>query len=166
LKNIKGGAVVMDVEYINPFIEASQTVLKQIANIDASLGKVFLKTSPYASEDIVIIVGLTGKIRGQAIFTKKQTVAMYIASSMMGGMPVTALDEISKSAISELTNMILGNTATLLYNRGIGVEITPPSFLMGQNLQISPNKMKTICIPLIFNQNMGMEIDLSVENNR
>jgi len=46
----------------------------------------------------------------------------------------------SKSALSELTNMILGNTATLLYNRGVGVEITPPSFLMGENMQISPSK--------------------------
>lgn len=155
----------MNVEYINPFIEASQTVLKQIAGIDATLGKVFLKTSPYASEDIIIIVGLTGKIRGQAIFTMKQTVAMQIASGMMGGMPVTALDEISKSAISELTNMILGNTATLLYNRGINVEITPPSFLMGQNMQISPNKMKTICIPIMLSQDMEMDIDLSVEND-
>jgi len=33
----------MNVEYINPFIEASQTVLKQTANIDAKLGKVFFE---------------------------------------------------------------------------------------------------------------------------
>ena len=32
----------MNVEHINPFIEASQTVLKQIG-IDAKLGKIFIK---------------------------------------------------------------------------------------------------------------------------
>ena len=47
----------MKTEYINPFIEASQTVLKQIASLEAKLGKVYLKTSPYRSEDIIIMVG-------------------------------------------------------------------------------------------------------------
>ena len=32
----------MNVEYINPFIEASRSVIKTVANIDVSLGKVFL----------------------------------------------------------------------------------------------------------------------------
>ena len=152
----------MNVEYINPFIEASQAVLKQIAGIDAKLGNVYLKNSPYSSDSVVIIVGLTGKMRGQAIFNMSKNVAFSIASSMMFGMPVTELDEISKSALSELTNMILGNTATILYNKGIGIEITPPSLLMGDNMQISPNKMRTVCIPLILGEAGVMEIDVSV----
>ena len=153
----------MNIEYINPFIEASQIVLKQIASIDVKLGKVYLKMSPYKSEDVVIMVGLTGSIRGQAIFTMNKKLAMSIASSMMGGMPVTDFDEISKSAISELANMILGNTATLLYNRGLTVEITPPSLLMGDNMSISSSKMKTICIPLVLTGGEVIELDISVE---
>jgi CheY-specific phosphatase CheX len=70
-------------------------------------------------------------------------VGLEIASGMMGGMQLAELDEISKSAISELTNMILGNTATILYNKGINIDITPPSFLMGENLQVSNSKVKT-----------------------
>ncbi|EPR12900.1 chemotaxis protein CheX [Ruminiclostridium papyrosolvens] len=154
----------MNIEYINPFIEASQTVLKQVVNVDARLGKVFLKNSPYQGESILIIVGITGKIRGQAIFTMSKEVAFKIASAMMMGMPVDELNEISKSALSELTNMILGNTATLLYNKGIGIEITPPSLLLGENLQISQSKMKTICIPLYLSDNEILEIDISVQD--
>ncbi|NLD45573.1 MAG: chemotaxis protein CheX [Clostridiaceae bacterium] len=153
----------MNVEYINPFIEASQTVLKQIAGMDAKIGNVFLKDSPYSSDNVIIIVGLTGKIRGQALFSMSKEVAFSIASSMMGGIVLTELDEISKSAISELTNMILGNTATILYNKGIGIEITPPSFLMGDNMQISPTKMKTVCVPLLLGDKGQLEIDISVE---
>ncbi|HOM01638.1 MAG TPA: chemotaxis protein CheX [Acetivibrio sp.] len=152
----------MNVEYINPFIEASQTVLKKIAGIDVKLGSVTLKSSPYTSDNIVILVGLTGKIRGQAIFAMNKAVALTVASGMMGGTQLTELDEISKSALSELTNMILGNTATILYNRGVGVEITPPSFLMGENMQISPSKMKTISIPLLLDENKKIELDISV----
>jgi len=158
------GGILVNVEYINPFIEASKTVLKQIADIEAKLGKVYLKESPFKSDNIMIIVGLTGKMRGQVIFTMSRATAMGIASRMMGGMPVVELDEMSKSAISELTNMILGNTATILYNRGIGVEITPPSFLVGDNIEISSNKLKTICIPLILEDGKALDIDVSVED--
>lgn len=156
----------MNVEYINPFIEASQTVLQQIANINAKLGKIFIKTSPYDSDSVIIIIGITGKIRGQVIFTMSKDTALKIASHMMYGMPVTELDEISKSAISELTNMILGNTATLLYNRGIGIEITPPSLLLGESMQISTNKLKTVCIPLHLNDDEIFEIDVSIADNK
>jgi len=154
----------MNIEYINPFIEASQTVLKQVTNMDAILGKVFLRSSPYKGESILIFVGITGKMRGQAIFTMTKNVAFKIASAMMFGAPVNELNEISRSALSELTNMILGNTATILYNKGIGIEITPPSLLLGENLQISPSKMKTICVPLYLSETEVLEIDISVED--
>ncbi len=153
----------MNIEYINPFIEASQTVIKQIASLDAKLGKVYLKTAPYRSEDIIIMVGLTGKIRGQAIFSMTRELGMKIASSMMMGMEVTEFDELSKSAISELANMIMGNAATILYNRGLNIDITPPSLLMGENMQITPSKMKTICIPLQLDNNDKIELDISSE---
>lgn len=159
------GLYLMDVEYINPFIEASQVVLKQISGLEAGLGKIYIKTSPYRGDSLVIIVGLTGKIRGQAIFSMESEVALSIASKMMGGMVVEQLDEISKSAVSELTNMILGNAATLLYNKGIGVEITPPSLVMGENMQISSSKVKTVCIPLVIKDTGTLEIDISVEGN-
>lgn len=153
----------MNIEYINPFIEASQTVLKQITQLDAKLGKVYLKTSPYQSEDILIMVGLTGKLRGQAIFSINKVFALKIASIMMMGMPVTEFDEMSKSALSELANMIMGNAATILYNRGIDIDITPPSLLVGENMQITTNKMKTVCIPLEFSGSEKIDLDISTE---
>ena len=152
----------MNVEYINPFVEASQMVLKQMTGIDASLGKIYIKTSPYGSDAIAVIIGLTGNIRGQVIFSMNKTIAFSIASNMMGGMPINVLDELSKSAISELTNMILGNAATILSNKGVSVEITPPSVFTGDNIEVYNNKMKTVCIPLILN-NDTVEIDVSIE---
>jgi len=153
----------MNIEYINPFIEASQTVLKQLTQLDTKLGKVYLKNSPYQSEDILIMVGLTGKIRGQAVFSINRPFALKIASIMMMGMPVVEFDEMSKSAISELANMIMGNAATILYNRGINIDITPPSLLVGENMQITTSKMKTVCIPLEFNENEKIDLDISTE---
>ena len=153
----------MNVEYINPFIEASQSVLMMMTGHKPNLGQVYLRKSPFHGNNIAVIVGLTGQIRGQVIISFSKNSALSVASMMMGGMPVVEFDEISKSAISELANMIMGNTATLLANRGIGIDITPPSLLMGEKLMISPSNMSTICVPLELEGGNLMEIDISLE---
>jgi chemotaxis protein CheX len=155
----------MNVEYINPFIEASQSVLMMMIGSKPELGKVFLRSVPFQSDNIAVIVGLTGKIRGQVVISMSQQTAFRIASSMMGGIEITELDDISKSAISELGNMIMGNTATILASRGVGIEITPPSLLVGEKITIAPSHMKTICVPLLIFDSK-IEIDVSLEEKR
>ncbi len=152
----------MNVEYINPFIEASQSVFLTMTGKKPALGKVFVKKNPFASANVAVIVGLTGKIRGQVIISMSVTSALEIASAMMGGMTVAELDELSKSAISELGNMIMGNTATILASRGIGIEITPPSLLIGEKMLITPAHMTTVCIPLNMSDSCSFEIDVSL----
>ncbi|RCX12714.1 chemotaxis protein CheX [Anaerobacterium chartisolvens] len=157
----------MNVQYINPFIEASKTVLKEVAGIDITLGKIYVKTSPYTSSNVVIIVGITGTIKGQAVFSIDKATACKIASVMMMGSPVNELDEMAKSALSELGNMIMGNTATVFYGKGLKIDITPPTLLTGDNLQFSLNKLTTVSIPLNLSVGGIMEIDISfIENTQ
>ena len=81
---------------------------------------------------------------------------------MMMGMPVDTMDEMAKSALSELGNMIMGNTATLLFNTGVNIDITPPTLMMGEKMQISNTGIKTIGVPLICD--LGeITVDISVK---
>ncbi|UZQ85059.1 chemotaxis protein CheX [Thermoclostridium stercorarium] len=153
----------MKVEYINPFIEASQQVFQMVIGVKPSLKKVYLKKSPYNSDSVAVIVGLTGTIRGQVIISLSVETAKIIASTMMGGMPIEVFDDMARSAIAELGNMIIGNTATILSTRGINVEITPPSLLMGDNIVVSQIKMNTICVPLDLGDSRSVDIDVSIE---
>lgn len=138
----------MKVEFINPFIKATTDVLMTLTNITFETGKPYIKASPYNAKDLVIIVGITGEIRGQAVISMDIQLAKNMASIMMMGMPVEDLDELSKSALSELGNMIMGNSATLLFNSGINVDITPPTLMVGEKLSISSGSMRTVCVPL------------------
>lgn len=155
----------MNVEYINPFIEASQQVFQMMTGVKPTLGKVHLKTSPYSSDSVAVIVGMTGKLRGQVIMSLSIKTAMSIASIMMGGIPIDRFDDMPRSAIAELGNMIMGNTATILYSKGLGIEITPPSLLMGEKITVSQSSMKTICVPLNLEGNGKITIDISLEND-
>jgi chemotaxis protein CheX len=152
----------MKAEYINPFIKASTEVLRTIVNVEFKTGAPYLKQSPLAPDNVMILVGITGEIRGQVTLSMKKQVAMDIASSMMMGMPVDELDEMSKSALSELGNMIMGNTATLLFNNGINIDITPPTLMMGDNLSISVTGMTTVGIPLISDLG-SINLDISAK---
>lgn len=153
----------MKVEFINPFIKATTGVLKTLTNIDFVTGKPYIKASPYTAKEVIIIVGITGEIRGQAVITLDMDFSKKMASMMMMGMPVDELDELSKSALSELGNMIMGNTATLLFNNGISVDITPPTLMVGEKLSISSGSMRTICVPLEAEGLGEIILDISVK---
>jgi chemotaxis protein CheX len=149
-------------EYINPFIKASTEVLRQIANLEFKTGAPYLKMSPFGADNLIILVGITGEMRGQAVISMSIEMAKKVASSMMMGMPVDVIDEMAKSALSELGNMIMGNTATLLFNAGVNIDITPPTLMMGEKMQISSGGMKTIGVPLICDFG-EITIDISVK---
>ncbi len=152
----------MNVENINPFIQAAQSVLKTLCNADIQLGKVYVKEPPYKAGQLIIVFGVVGKIRGQVCFELSQETAKGIASAMMGGMPVAELDDISKSAVSEMGNMIMGNTGILFAQKDVQIDITPPSLISAENIEIS-NRQQTIAIPLTVEGYGIIAINVAIE---
>lgn len=155
----------MKVEYINPFIEASLSVISQTSGFKPAVGKVYIKNSPYGGDGVIILIGLTGQISGNVVISLSKNLACKIASAMMFGMPVPELDEMAKSAIAELCNMILGHTANIFSNANMNIDITPPTVLTGENMQFSPSKAVTVCVPLNFEDGEAMLIDISYKES-
>ncbi|MBV7273361.1 chemotaxis protein CheX [Clostridium thailandense] len=151
----------MKVEYINPFIEASRNVIAETTGLNPVLGKIYIKDIPYMANSVVVMIGITGAIQGSVIISLKRTLACKIASAMMGGMLVPELDEIAKSAIAELCNMILGNTSNIFYKNNMDIDITPPTVLTGENMQFSIAKSVIVCVPLEFCDEERMEIAIT-----
>jgi len=151
----------MNVEYINPFIEASINVINKMTGFSPKLGKVYIKKTPYKGDHLIILIGLTGNIQGTVVISLSVETARKIASAMMGGCEIIQLDELAKSAIGELCNMILGNTAMKFSEKNIHIDITPPTILTGDNIELSIHKSVIVCIPIEFEDNCKMEIDFS-----
>jgi chemotaxis protein CheX len=152
----------MKVEYINPFIEASQSVIKALCCVNTKLGKVHLQNSPIFFNQVIIIIGVVGKIKGQICFELSRETAKKIASVMMGGMPILELDEISKSAISEMGNMIMGNASIILANKLIDIDITPPTLFAGDKIEVS-NKVPIIVVPLELEELGTINININAD---
>lgn len=151
----------MNADHINPFLIAGTQVLKNMCFVDAQIGKPYLKDATFTSDSLVIIIGVTGEMRGQVMIAFENAVACDIASKMCM-MPITQLDELSTSAICELGNMIMGNTATVFSTKGIGIDITPPTVCMG-DVAFTTGFAKNICIPIIYDGNKTIEFNIALK---
>lgn len=154
---------VISADYINPFLIAATKVLKDMVMIDAKVGKPYTKEAVIADHALLIMLGVTGEMSGQVILSFDNNVALDIASKMCM-MPINDLDDLSKSAICELCNMILGNTATVFSTKGIGVDITPPTMCTG-SVKFTNNFAANICIPLVYGEGNTIEINVAIKGN-
>ncbi len=136
-------------EHLNPFLLSAKQVLQQVCNVDVQFGPISKDDFFVSGEPLFIMLGITGEITGQVCMVMGNDTALDIASRMMMGMPITALDDMAKSALSELGNMMMGNAATLLSNNNILIDITPPTLLVGSAILSSP-EMAVIKVPLIY----------------
>lgn len=136
-------------EQINPFLISAKQVLQQVCQIDVQIGPISKDNFTVSGEPMFIMLGITGEIGGQVCIVMDEVVAMDVASRMMMGMPVTEIDEMVKSALSELGNMVMGNAATILSNNNIKIDITPPTLLIGSATLSSPD-IAIIKVPLLY----------------
>ncbi|MBH1940752.1 chemotaxis protein CheX [Mobilitalea sibirica] len=153
----------LNADHINPFLMASTKILKEMCFVDAKLGKPHVKDPVFLDNTLVILIGFTGEMKGQVMIAFEHDIACDIASKMIM-MPVTQLDELARSAICELGNMILGNTATVFSTKGIEIDITPPTVGSG-TMSFSNNYAKNICIPLEYDDNKKIEINVAIKGD-
>ncbi|RNB90397.1 chemotaxis protein CheX [Brevibacillus fluminis] len=119
----------MKAQYINPFLDSASMVIQQMCNISPTRGELSVKDVTFHDEHIWIKIGITGQLSGDIIYGLHKEVALRIVSAMMGGFPISEMDEMGRSAISELGNMISGNASALLFNQGVTIDITPPQLV-------------------------------------
>lgn len=151
----------LNVEYINVFLMAATQVIKDVCHINFEVGKPYVKETAFDGDSVVVNIGLTGQMRGQVLLAMPSQVACDIASKMCF-MQIEQLDDMSLSALSELGNMIFGNAATVLSTKGIVIDITPPSIIQGK-FKLSNAYAKNICVPLNYDTDKLIELDISIK---
>lgn len=152
----------MDVRHANPFIESFGIVMPQLGFSNIRKGNLKAKGRELISSGIIIIVGIVGALKGNVVYTIDIESAKKVASTMMMGMPVNELDEMAKSALSELTNMLTATTATCFSNIGVLIDISTPILLQGDNVAVKMSSNQVLCLQLLANE-IPIEINISFE---
>jgi chemotaxis protein CheX len=151
----------VDVKYVNPFLESFTTVMPQLGYSNIQKGELSVKGEELVNSGVIIIIGIVGKMRGNVVYSLGAKSAKSIASTMMG-MPIDELDEISKSALSELANMLTASAATSFYNLGLPIDISTPTLLQGENISIKMSSNQVLCVQLMADDNV-IEVNISFE---
>lgn len=147
----------MNAEHINPFIRGSQRVLETVCAMRPELGKVFVKKPPYSPSPVAVTVSTIGGVLSTAIYTMDIKTGCYLASQMMDGFEVSSLDDMSKSALCELANIISGNVSTAFSEKGILTDISTPQYY-GDTYPELPGSV--VCIPLLLSDSMIFEVNV------
>lgn len=151
----------MDVTYLNNILDAFTTVLPQLGMNNISKQNVRIKDKFIESPGVVVVIGMMGDIKGNIIYGLTEDSAKKISSKMMMGMPVSTLDDLAQSAISELVNMLTANAATNFYNNNIKVDISTPTLICGQ-FTANANTDKVICVDINVDDTI-IEVNIAIE---
>lgn len=154
----------MNSECINAFSDAVVNVLSQFGLEDIERGDVIECGKNLEASGVICIVGIIGDLAGNVIFSMSEDGAKGIASNMMGGMEITEFDELTQSAISELSNMLAANASTGLSELGFTTDISTPTLMQGI-FTLSGSYENMTCIAMKLNGN-SFDVFVSLEERK
>jgi len=153
----------MRVEYINPFVEAAYSVLKEVMDAEVKRGEIYLKPTTMSIMGVAALVGLAGDVEGRVLFDMSKETALYVAGSMNQD-TFTALDELAKATIQELANMITAQAVTKLHDLGFKFDLTPPALFTGDNMEVATNlgEVEALIVPMELGSNGKIEVNVAI----
>jgi chemotaxis protein CheX len=141
----------MRVEYINPFVEAAFSVLKEVLQSDVHRGELYLKSTSMPVMGVAAIVGLAGDVEGRVLFDMDKPTALKTAS-VMNGEELNEFDDLVKA-------MITAQAVTKLHDLGFRFDLTPPAIFTGENMEVSDAEVEALIVPM---ETPGGKIEINV----
>lgn len=146
--------MVINVEFINPFLEALLNVLSTMAQTEATHSKPCIKKNSIAKGDVTGIIGMVGnKVIGSLSITFTESAVLDITNKMLGE-NITTIDETVTDLVGEITNMVTGGAKRLLSDIGHDFDMATPTVIAGKNHEIHHQCQGRI-IQIPFQSNSG-----------
>ena len=141
----------MNVDYVNPFIEATVSVFDTMLGSHASRTGLELSETFTPVYEVTGIIGLSGKASGDVIISFEKRLAIAATQALLGE-SVEELNEEVLDAVGEITNMIAGKAKSSLQEYNMTMAL--PTVIVGKNHTIHfPRTVKPIAIS--FSSEMG-----------
>jgi len=153
----------MRVEYINPFVEATYSILCEVMNSEVKRGEIYLKPTSMSIQGVAALVGLAGDVEGRVLFDMTKETALYVAGAMNQD-TFTVLDDLAKATIQELANMVTAQAVTKLHELGFKFDLTPPALFTGENMEVATNlgEVEALIVPMVFGPSNSNKLEVNV----
>lgn len=152
----------MKVEYVTPFVQASMKIIETLLQIAPERGHLAARAQIFTTQQVNIVIGVTGQVEGQVIYGMSVQTADRLASRMLG-QSVISFDQLAASAIAELGNKICTDSLAMLHDSGFECDITPPTIIRGTSVRISTMGIPALVIPLKLEDVGVFEVNVSLQ---
>ena len=146
-------------KFVRPFVGTLQNFFQSVLETPLTVGAAKLKTdaiSGFATSGTMTIVG---KVSGRVVVSLSEQAAIGLTQKYLG-MDKLPDDEIIADATGELTNIIVGKAATLVFGQQTNVPI--PVVVHGSAYTIASQKGAT-CVAVGCKSELGdLELDVSI----
>ncbi len=137
----------MDVKFLSPFVEAAKEVIGSEAGAAVQRGDLTLQHSGLTTQEVSVLISLIGEVEGVVIYSLSCDTALQLVSRMID-QKFEEFDDLAQSGIAELANVISGRATMMLSRTGFNTDISPPTVIVGQGVQISTVDFTRIVVPL------------------
>ncbi|WP_046173677.1 chemotaxis protein CheX [Domibacillus indicus] len=144
---------------VKEVLNCAVSAMKAIIPAELTVGKPVLLNGSFDHHAIGVFIGVTGDLPGRIILVGKEEAFASLGTRMFG-MPIEG--PMVESFAGEVVNMIAGNMGVSLSEKGVAIDITPPTIIVGDS-KISGFK-QAIELPLSFQDAGEYRLVLSIEH--
>lgn len=137
----------MDVKFLNPFVQAAVEVLKTEVGANAIRKDVSLHKSSLTSDDITVLINLIGDVYGVVMYGMSTATCLGLVSKIMG-QEFAEFNTLAQSGVAELGNVISGQATIRFSESGYKSNISTPTVLNGNGVEISTLDFPRVVVPL------------------
>jgi chemotaxis protein CheX len=154
-------SVHLDVAYVNPFISATLTTLKQMASMECHRTNLELRKDARSHGDISGVMVLSGGVEGFVAITCPDKLARSIVSQMLQVEPGEETDEDIMDGIGEVMNMIAGAAKAELVGTKNVFQLNIPNVIVGGPHNLGQPRMGVPVVVIEFETN-GEKFEIMV----
>jgi chemotaxis protein CheX len=136
----------VDVSYINPFIEAVDSVFTTMLDVTPKRNGLKVSDGKAKGEVVTSLVGMSGQVSGVVALRFPPATALNLASRMLGSEMTEISDEVT-DAVSEMVNMVAGS-AKAKFNHDPPLQLGLPTVVEGAGYRLKyPSKSVWLEVP-------------------
>src|SRR5512138_946066 len=124
----------MDAQFVNPFVEAVDSVFTTMLNVQPQRMAVKVARDPVVGPRLTSLIGISGQIHGCVALSFPPATALAFAGRMLGA-EVPQMNAEVIDAISELVNMVAGS-AKAKFNTDPPLQLGLPTVVEGANYRV------------------------------
>ncbi len=144
----------VNVEYLNPFIDATLEVLDVMASVKSEKDFIFIKEDNEVLGDITGLIPIKGEGHmGSFAISFSESTFLAIVSNMLGE-EYTEINDENKDGVAEICNQIYGNAKATLSSMGYSLDLTTPKIIMGGSEELN-HLVKGTVLAVYFNTDFG-----------